>query len=248
MGRTYNNKACGVALGIDPGQLSREAGRTGFPADVVGGRRLMDPDEVRAWRAANIKPSARAGVAAGLQVPAIAVAPAVMVVPIPVDDARVKLLLDGDASPVEISKATLALAARQIGLKIQRGELIGAQDLDGLKKSMEELRKGDQEYLELAVRRGQLLERSVAIAVVGACCQRLRAACAQIENTIALQVEEWLGSAELRELAVDARRRVVRETAAAKLREVLRLEADQVDALLDQARREEAGEAEGKVA
>ena len=233
-----------MALGVDKGQLSKEMHRPGFPFDLVAGHKLGDVEEVRAWRAANIKPSMRRALRLPVQTIANSqaelpgLAPSAPVPAAPASRALsdqerrlADVLEDPAASDVEKAEASYAIAC----LKVSRGyklDTLGARELDDLKKQSEELRSVRSEFMTLAERRGQLIERDVAIAVAGALAQRLLAILVSAENSIATQVEIWTADKKFLELGTEARGKLSRKWFGELARGLREMEANAVETMI----------------
>ncbi len=242
MARTLNNKDCATALGIDPGQLHRESKKPGFPCDTVAGHKCFDADEVRTWRAANVKQRSKQ---APMQPPAnhpAATQPAApqsqKISRVPLarpDDPFIITLRSGTATPVDGCNASLQLLFRQIAVEAESGAIM-PQTQDALKKTMGELRSSMAEYLEQSEREGKLLQREIAKAVIGANNGRLVQACNTLQNAFPMQVEMLLGDPLFLALDIESRKRHVREWCGNYLRRVRNLEAESIETALDLAR------------
>lgn len=244
MSRTLNLKALSAALGRDKGQLSRWAKRAGFPKDNVNCRDLFSADEVRAWIDENVKtrvapelgvpgevPSSSAPAAAAIEPYLLAAAP-VQHALANLDDPFVKLLLSGSASPLDISKASVQLVARQVANQALAGVLSAGQ-LDALKKSLEELRRSDDAYMELALKKGELVERTTFQAVAGKMAQRLTECHARLINGLGVQMELWLIEPEFVKISSEERQKKVRGWIESQSIQIRSLEAQEIDRLLE---------------
>ena len=258
MARTLNNKELAAALGVDAGLLSRWAKRDGFPCDTVKGVRLADAGEVRAWIDTNIRPRKAGGGAPPETLPLLASAeaprapekPAEKRAPTPPSPpkipAQTPLAMESDplvqalkmrgGDPLEMSRAAVGLMARQIATQATAGT-ISAPQLDSLKKSLEELRRSEEAYLELATRRGELLEREHAKAICGDMANRLNMCLDRIINQLARQIELWLIDDKFKTTDTEGRGRQVRTWIETTCTEVRRLEAEEIDRLIEQERR-----------
>lgn len=243
MARTLNLKALSAALGVDKGQLSKEMKRPGFPFDLIADHKVCDAEEVRAWRAANIKPSMRrtravvqtianqSDVAAPL--PAPTGVPAAPVARALTDQERklASVLADPDAGDVEKAAASYAIAC----LKVSRGyesDKLGARELDDLKKQSEELRRVRSEFMTLAERRGELIERDVAKAVAGALVHRLLTILVTVENSMPTQFEIWLADKAFIDQGTEQRAQQIRKWFCDQARSLRTTEADAIEALI----------------
>jgi hypothetical protein len=139
-----------------------------------------------------------------------------------VTDADAQVLASAD-HPVELVKAAVRLAARRLARdpKASRSKL-----LDDLNKAVDNLRLTEQGFLELTIRRGELIERDVAKACMGALARRFVLACERLEVRVAAQVELWLADEKLRALSTDERGRAVRAWVAQQTKQARLGETD----------------------
>jgi len=251
MARTLNLKALSEALGLDKGQLSRESNRPGFPFDKVSGVRLFDAEEVRAWRVANVKPSRRRGTGQSLQVQAADASPIAASSPagsgeIPSppelsahEKELMRVLEDPQASEVSRAEAGFAIAGIAAAAAYRRGEM-GVQHLENLKKQGEELRKAKADYIDLAERRGELIERDVAQELAGDLALRLVTILSNVENALATRFEIWMADPAFQALPTEQRQQQIRSWFEDQARTLRELEAAEIDALIESKLRERA--------
>jgi hypothetical protein len=233
--------AVAKALGLAHQQLSREArDHKGFPFMVKAGRRVYDVEKVRAWRRRNIKPRPR-GRKLGEEVKTPAVVGGVgsrQLETLPVEPAQtseiMKVLQSGNASALEISRAVVQLVSQRVAK-----DDFSANDVDALKKALGELRQAESDYLELAERTGRLIDRDVVKRLVGECCARLVRCLGVVESAISTEFSVWLADPTLATMPADQRARKVREFVGKTCREVRRQEAEGVDKLIDDARKDD---------
>lgn len=241
------------AIGVDAGQLSKESGRPGFPAHQTEQGILYDRSEVTQWRQVNVRRRKSAS-------PAVEPSPALAVpaarpqrrdsppstarptspppAMLPGDNADTDLLAilqSGTASALEITRATMQIASRRVA-RAHRENILGPNDLDGLKKSLQELRTAEAGYLELAEKSGQLIPRDQVRAIVSDCCQRLVRVAASIENALALEFAAWLADPKVAAMGADERARHIRAYVSQATRAARIQEADAIDALINQPR------------
>jgi hypothetical protein len=219
-----------AAIGVDAGQLSKESSRPGFPAGP-----LYDPAEVSAWRTLNVRQKTRrATPAPPPQVPAAspAVTVAAAIARAGEDDQFVGVLQSGNASALEISRAAVQILARNLA-RAHLQDVMGPNVVDGLKKSLQELRQGEADYIELEKSRRELLPRDEVRAIVGQCVARLVQVLSRIENAIAVEFSAWLADPQIAATPADQRARLVRGFVSKTAADIRRMEADQVDSLID---------------
>jgi len=208
------------ALNLNKGYVSKLSRKPWWPPKTTNG---WDVDACRLAIAENVRQ--RCGSRAEAQeqaTPAPRVDPA---------DGLVATLLRGDASPLEISRATVQLAARTYGQGLVSGS-VGARALDELKRALEELRRGEEDYLSLEIRRGLLIPRDVAKSVAGGLAGRLVGVLNNVESMLETQVEIWIGDLGFRDLPTEKRRRQVRDWFDAHARALRTMEADEVEAMV----------------
>jgi hypothetical protein len=206
-------------LSIDPGYLCRLRKKEWFPQRQADGK--WDSDEVRAAIEANVRQHRKSHDYEKDQVAQ----------KVDVNDPLIKILLAGNASPLEISRAAVQLAARTYGQGLSGG-CVAARALDELKRALEELRRAEEDYLSLEIRRGLLIPRDVAKAVAGGLAGRLIGVLNNVESILGTQVEIWIGDVGFRDLTTEKRRRQVQEWFAAQARSLRELEANAIEAMV----------------
>ena len=141
-------------------------------------------------------------------------------------------MLSGSATAIEISRAAAQLAARSVARSALNNEL-NASQLDGLKKTLGELRTAEADYIELAKSQRMLIERGEVEAIVGQCCSRLVRCLGNLENSIAQEFSIWLADPKVLAMDADARGRMVRAFVAKTCGEVRRQEVKGAQKLID---------------
>jgi hypothetical protein len=208
------------ALNLNKGYVSKLSKKAWWPPKTTDG---WDVEACRRALAENIRQRSGADEAQAAQEP-----PTPRIDP---SDGLVATLLRGDASPLEISRAAVQLAARTYGQGLVSGS-VGARALDELKRALEELRRGEEDYLSLEIRRGLLIPRDVAKAVAGGLAGRLVGVLNNVESMLETQVEIWIGDLGFRDLPTETRRRQVREWFDAHARSLRMMEADEIEAMV----------------
>jgi hypothetical protein len=223
-------KQLSAAIGVDANQLRRESSRPGFPIRKVKGQKRYVAEDVIAWRAQNIRhrstaTPASAGISDARSIPTkdnpLATA----------DDPFIQTLMSGRASAIDITRAAMQMASRRVG-RAAVGGTLGANDLDGLKKTLQELRAAEASYIELETAKRGLIPRAEVLAIVGAAVGRLVRVASILENAISTEFSIWLGDPKVRDLPTDARARKVREFVAKTTADVRRMEADGVEHMI----------------
>jgi len=228
------------ALGVDAGQMSREAARPGFPVHLVKGDRRYDVDEVRDWRRRNVgpRPRSRKTVNGAMNAAASGAAG----VPVAeADDPFVKILLSGTASGLELTRAAAQLVSRRLA----RAEVSGTMSLgevDGFKKCLGELRNAESDYLAVAEEQGRMIDRDVVKGIVGAACARLVKVCERLETDLATDFLVWRSDAGFSMIPADEQARKVRARVRLICDTARTQEADAVEKLIEEARKEFAGD------
>lgn len=139
-------------------------------------------------------------------------------------------------TPLEIARMTVQLCWGNVKHAIQKGTL-GVDDVDSLKKSLQELRQYEVDQIELEKLRGNLIARDLVRELCGNLASRLVRCVGVLEHSIGVEFAVWLGDPEIQAMKADDRARKVREFVKKKCDEVLRIEADAViaEALKDEA-------------
>jgi hypothetical protein len=107
------------------------------------------------------------------------------------DPVRVALeTLRTTTDPLSMAKAGAVLAARRVATVYERGDSI--RELDSLKKTLEELRRSEGDYLEIAREKMDLVEKDAALMTLGALVSRYKAALDLFEVRLAGRVEQWI--------------------------------------------------------
>ena len=239
-----------AAIGVDAGQLSKESKRPGFPPPVDG---LYDADLVRAWRHRNVRkrkdteqshtPASAPPAAPPTQSPAAAPvtaarparpAPTVTSPPPGADGDLMEILRSPDATALQITRATAQLAARQCARQHESGWL-AHNDLDSMKKTLQELRNAEADYVALEKARGQLIERTVVYQIVGECCARLVQCTGNLANKLAAEISLWIADPAIVAMNADDRARHVRQFVTQCTEQVRSAEAAAVDQMIAEA-------------
>jgi len=198
-----------------------------------------DVEEVRKWREANVKPRAPARerpTPAKLADGALARA----------DDPFILAMMSGDADALTINRAAMQMASRRVALGAVSGTL-GANDLDGLKKTLQELRAAEAGYIELEKSKAKLVDEATVLEIVGACCARLVRCVTVLENSMATEVNLWTADPAFRDAPTEERTRIVREFVKRTCRAVRQLEAAEVRKMVAELRAGGDGEQEDEV-
>jgi hypothetical protein len=246
------------ALGLDHGQVVRESKRPGFPSRVVKGKKLFDLEAVRAWRGKNIRMRKAPLVASGVAETKTTTGgpeswpPGTHVInsydavdsvsPATLFDQEKRAILatlkSAEASPLEVSRAAMRFAAARVA-DGETSKTLGFNDLDDLKKALQELRQSESDYIDLAKQKAELIPRDQVRAILGTCVTRLVQCMSVLQNSIASEFSTWLVDPAIQNMPADARSRKVREFVAKTCETVRRLDADGVNALIDKSIEEE---------
>lgn len=140
-------------------------------------------------------------------------------------------LTDPASTPLEVTRATMRLIAAQLSAQASSGS-IDEVTCRALKQALEELRRAEKAYIDLAERTGELVQRDAAKAAIGRVTQRLCAALEDIESTIAARVERWLGDSGWLAMPTENRGREVRRWVAGRARELRETTADDIEAMI----------------
>jgi hypothetical protein len=139
---------------------------------------------------------------------------------------------------MEITQATMRLAGRRVA-DASRHQVLGVNDLDALKKSLQELRNAQASYLELEKARGGLIPREQVCTIVTSAVSRLVRVLSSVENSIATELAIWISDPKIRDTPNDARNRLVRQFVAKTTSDARNLEAQSVDELIAEAARDD---------
>ena len=204
----------------------------------MGRQRRYIAAEVIEWRARNVKQRRGADKAPpeGRELPKLS----------PLADKNdpfIRDMLSGKASPLTITRAAAQMASRRVAKGAIDGTL-GVNDLDGLKKSLQELRAAEADYVELEKKRRELVEASEVEEIVGTCCARLVRAVSLLEASFATEVNVWVGDEGFRSATTDERTRRVRAFVARQCRAVREQEAKGARALMAELADADAAEME----
>lgn len=145
------------------------------------------------------------------------------------------VLQSGTASALEITRATMQIASRRVA-RAHREDMLGPNDLDGLKKSLQELRTAEADYIALGQQRGHLIERDQVRAIVAECCARLVRVAAALENSLAMEFAVWLADPKLAAMTADERGRMIRDFVSKATRAARTEEAEEIDRLISESR------------
>jgi hypothetical protein len=141
------------------------------------------------------------------------------------------------ATPLEISRATVRITARRVA-RAHSLDRLSPNDVDGLKKALQEARQAEADYIELEKSRRELIGRDEVRAIVTECCLRLVRALESLENKLAAEFSIWLADPALAAMPAEQRARTIRAfvnktTAAARTEE-----ADEIERLISEPREE----------
>lgn len=190
------------AVGRNPSQVTRWRRKPWWPADVTP----ADVDRVRALVAKHVTPAQRRPAAPlapkGERAPAATPSPGTAPAAegarelTPEDQRLIDRLRSSDAAPVQVARSMLLLTARRVAAEVEAGTA-AASDLDSVSKSLGALRQAEGAYLELERRRGELVPREEARAVVAAVARRLVQELDALVAMLPAEVSVWRGSPEL---------------------------------------------------
>jgi hypothetical protein len=138
-------------------------------------------------------------------------------------------LLSGD--PLLIARASAKAAGVQYAACVRAGAL-DRGSVEILKKSLEELRHCEKSWMDLAVRRRELIERDTAAEVAGHLAQRAVQVLADVETRLVQQVELWCADAKFRKLPTEKRGLKVRDWFDGLARAARVTEAEAMDGLI----------------
>ena len=141
--------------------------------------------------------------------------------------------LEDASDPLAMTRAALKLQAQTMAHGFRTGTS-GARDADHLKKLLEELRVSESSWMALQVRRGELVERTVAAEVGAEVAQRAVRCMTILASGFAAQVEVWLADRGFVELNSDERKRLVMEWSEGQVRTSRLQEHDEISKMLEE--------------
>jgi len=204
-------------LGLDHRQLGRESERQGFPVErESGGRKFYNPDNVKAWRAINVKQ--KSGQNATPQKP---LAP---------DDPQILTLRNKASTGAEIAKAAVSIAAASLADAAEQGQA-GAMVLDGVRACLESLRREAKAQLAIEKERRDLLPKDEVFFAIGQMVARSIKLLDLVGATLATEIEVWLATPEFMATTPDKRRLFVWQWYDRMTREKRELEQRAIRAL-----------------
>jgi hypothetical protein len=244
--RWLSLRGLAAAIGVDAGQLSKESNRPGFPRHDSGGGVVYDPAEVLRWRQTNVRrkkpspailepsPDYERGQVPPGRGPS---SPAVAMLDPNLDAELLAVLQSGKATALEITRATMQIAARRVA-RAHHLDVLGPNDLDGLKKSLQELRTAEAGYIDLEKSRRELIPRGDVRLIVAELCGRLVQVLGVLENSIVTEFSVWLADPMIAAMSADERSRLVRDFVMKSTRSARNDEANAIEELIDRHREE----------
>ncbi|MCL2648814.1 MAG: hypothetical protein FWD61_17745 [Phycisphaerales bacterium] len=237
-GKLVSLCSAAAAIGVDKGQLSVESKRSGFPWRHVGGEKKLIVEELIAWRNRNIrqrKPQAwRGGHPTSAAESSVGHSPEQVD---PQDTRLIEIMMSKEASAIDISRAVMRLASRRVA-RLAQSDTLNAVEFDGLKKTLQELRQAEADYIELEQKKRQLIPLAEVEEVVAGCVGRLVRCFGALEATIATEASIWRSDPKVQEMSHDGFSRMVRDFVGRTCREIRTLESDGVEMLLNPSRQE----------
>lgn len=207
------------ALGIDKSYLSKLKRRDWFPRKSKAG---WDEALARRAIAQNLPNGAQL-----IGEESATVAP----------DAPTLAVLDAlstSTDPLELSRCATQLSARRLADAYRRG-LAGGNEAGDLKRALEEQRRMEADYLDLAVKRGELVPRATLAVVAGGLARYMLRALEEVEAMLSPQVEQWTKGKAFRKRTTDGRRREVQAWTRKRTREIREAAAEQLEAIVEAA-------------
>jgi len=139
--------------------------------------------------------------------------------------------IDPDATPVEVARAALRIAAHSLGQAAERGE-VRAKDLDGMKKTLDGLRMAEKDYLKLQQDKGNIVTRDQAAEVAAWVAERGVEALRSMTARLVSQVSMWFADPAFVSADQGERQRLVEEWAEKRERQVREVAARKFESLL----------------
>jgi len=134
--------------------------------------------------------------------------------------AFINTLADPHASPVDKGRATYNLATLRMSAAAREGSVSGSM-LAEISRALQELRRSEEAYMDIEVRRGDLVPLEMCQEIVGELVRRLNDACNRLMSRLATEVEIW----RISNRPPDERKRTIRSWVATQFNEVKELES-----------------------
>lgn len=213
-------------LGLTPGRVSQLRKESWFPKKTSEGWHV---DEVRKAIARNSKvnKSRKARKPKSDRKPKVTASQVSEPTAADVEE-YLATIQDSGSSVVELSEASMRIAASELAKAFRRGDL-GARDYENLKKSLEEYRRTKQSFLDLEEREGRLISKDVAEAMGAALAGQFVRMTDVLRDRLVLQVEIWLGDEEVLDLSESERQTLVGNWVEDQFSSVRTIGADDVD-------------------
>ena len=134
----------------------------------------------------------------------------------PSSSSIVETLRSSSSDPVAIARAAMQVASGLLADAVERRE--GGRQLDGLKKTLEELRRCEQGYLDLSREKREVIDIETARLVASQIAQRAADVLDNVESVLAQQVEVWMSSPVVLAQTTEERGRAIRAWYAEQVR------------------------------
>lgn len=162
--------------------------------------------------------------------------------------AFIETLADPNASPVDKGRATYNLATLRMSAAAREGSVSGSM-LAEISRALQELRRSEEAYMDIEVRRGDLVPLEMCQEIVGELVRRLNDACNRLMARLSTEVEIW----RISDRPPEERKRTIRTWVATQFNEVKELEskstAEATEAIrerIETRRREMKGKAQAE--
>lgn len=147
--------------------------------------------------------------------------------PTAAEDERATLAAASD--PVEQARAAVALASKRLAAANASGE---SQALEDLHAALAGLRNTEKAFMDLAERRGELVDRDILKQLVGEAVSRGVSVLERYEAQLANRVEEWVGDSAFLSATSEERTRIVRAWAREQADSVRSMTADELEKMI----------------
>lgn len=137
--------------------------------------------------------------------------------------AYINTLADPNASPVDKGRATYNLATLRLSRMAREGAISGAM-LSEISKSLQELRRSEEGYMQIEERRGDLVPLPLCQEIVGELVRRLNDVCSKLSSLLGTEIEVWMTS----NASSTERRRTIRAWLQHQMHELRTLEGKSV--------------------
>jgi len=134
----------------------------------------------------------------------------------------IDVLADPFATPVDKARATYNLSTLRLSQMARQGAVSGNM-LGDISKTLQELRRAEEGYMQIEERRGLLIPLDLCQEVVGELVRRLNDVCNRLVALLSTEIEVWMAE----DVKSNERKRKIRAWLFAQMHEIKTLEGKQ---------------------